>query len=101
VELKSWGSFSPKKVARQLMLDYFYSGGFTTEVVWAFEEGQGPSTSSEGQIIGQMERALDQALLDRDSLFDGPGAPERVAKIKAKLPDIVRLGAKKTVKPPS
>jgi hypothetical protein len=96
IELKSWEkwhTWADASFAHQIMADYFGSSGFTSEAVkWVFESGGKGGVESPETLINKMNAALDQALAEGWPHYDDAGAAARVARIKAKLPDIVRVG---------
>lgn len=95
IELKSWSEWvvvGEVKAAAQLMEDFISTAGFSTEPVqWRFEPGEGIGDAK--GIIANMERALDIAVIQKRYNFNDPGAPNRVAQIKRKLPQIIKVGA--------
>jgi hypothetical protein len=96
IELKSWEKWhewAPASFSQQIMADYLGTNGFTAEAVkWVFESGGSGGVQSAAALIENMTAALDQALSEKWPHYDDAGAAARVARIKANLPNIVRVG---------
>ncbi|MDQ6829775.1 MAG: hypothetical protein M3081_13020, partial [Gemmatimonadota bacterium] len=96
IELKSWAEWhdiAQEGFSRQIMADYLGTNGFEEPLEWAFEPG--PGIGTEGELIDNMKAALDKAIAKQWRGYKGPDAILRVNEIKARLKDIVRIGAKK------
>lgn len=95
VELKSWASwhsFFEASFSRQIMADWLPTNGLRDPLVWAFEPGEGIGTKAD--LIKKMSNALDKAVQEKWQGYDDAFAQRRADALKAKLPEIIRVGSK-------